>query len=167
MENILNIYLDIDGVLAVWLKGMPLPIVRSDGYCMNLPPTELMYWIRDHVINNRRYRFRTMSAYFDDTTALRDKNIWLDRYLPMIERKDRIFVPCGGPTKAYAVEKHIGRRLDKRDILIDDFSVNLIEWQNAGGTGIKYLNGVNGTKGSWKGPKSSDPEEMFKIIAMI
>ena len=41
--------------------------------------------------------------------------------------------------------------INKNWILIDDFSKNLHRWEAAGGTGIKILNGINATKGTWTG----------------
>ena len=46
-------------------------------------------------------------------------------------------------TKSQTAEKALGRRLTPKDVLYDDFNPNLEEWQEAGGTPIKVLNGIN------------------------
>ncbi|MFR5733170.1 MAG: hypothetical protein ACLUD2_15645 [Clostridium sp.] len=38
------------------------------------------------------------------------------------------------------------------DILIDDHTPNLHRWEAAGGTGIKWLNQVNGNNGCFEAP---------------
>ena len=48
----------------------------------------------------------------------------------------------------------IGHRLTDKDILIDDYNKNLLEWQKAGGTSVKAKNNINhkGLHGElWKG----------------
>lgn len=39
-------------------------------------------------------------------------------------------------------------KLDKNDILIDDFNNNLVEWKKAGGSSYKYVNGLNSAETS-------------------
>lgn len=45
--------------------------------------------------------------------------------------------------KYIKAQEILGRKLNKTDILISDYNNDLIPWENAGGTGIKYLNGQN------------------------
>lgn len=59
------------------------------------------------------------------------------------------FMACASE-KRNAISKIKGMNLSKSDILIDDYNKNLYAWQNAGGTSIKYINGVNSV-GDWPG----------------
>ena len=43
----------------------------------------------------------------------------------------------------------------RRDFLLDDYTKNLLDFNVAGGVGIKLLNNVNESKGSWFGNKVS------------
>lgn len=79
----------------------------------------------------------------DSQYALQEKNEWLDRYLPEIDQTHRIFVPCGSDKK----EGIGGIRSD--DFLLDDYTHNLNEWQPPA-RGIKLLNAINHTRGSWE-----------------
>lgn len=82
--------------------------------------------------------------------AKAEKDWWLDTYLPEVEKSKRLYLDVG-KNKAKEVERIFGERLRKDDVLLDDYSVNLHEWQEAGGTGVKLMNGINGNKGTWKG----------------
>ena len=42
-------------------------------------------------------------------------------------------------------------QLNSNDYLIDDYTKNLIDWKQSGGTGIKFLNGINHTNKTWQG----------------
>ncbi|MEG1993587.1 MAG: 3'-5' exonuclease, partial [Oscillospiraceae bacterium] len=86
----------------------------------------------------------------DSIYAHWEKNNWLDKYLPQIDSSHRIFPFCGDRKSDY-----VGK-LTQSDILIDDYTVNLLDWQNNGGTGIKLLNAINNSKGTWQGIKISE-----------
>lgn len=67
-----------------------------------------------------------------------EKNAWLDRYLPNVPRENRIFTKVGIPKSEY-----IPGGISKTDILLDDYTKNLLEWESDGGTGIKAKNNTN------------------------
>ena len=92
---------------------------------------------------NRRNTGKNRDALFCEA----EKEAWLDRYLPEIDTQHRIFVPCGSPKSAFVPEG-----IKKSDVLLDDYSQNLHEWK---GKGIKLMNGINGTRGSWQGARIS------------
>lgn len=52
-------------------------------------------------------------------------------------------MPCGEDKKAYV-------DLKEGDLLLDDYTKNLIDWEPPG-TGVKLLNGINHTNESWRG----------------
>ena len=56
------------------------------------------------------------------------------------------FIPYGADKSEY-----LPRERWTRNILLDDYTQNLREWQRSGNIGVKYLNGINGTNGTWKG----------------
>ena len=66
--------------------------------------------------------------------------------MPEISRDRRIFVPYGTDKGEYL--KSIGFNPNGSDILLDDFTPNLRTWH---GVGVKLLNGINGTHGTWTG----------------
>ena len=80
--------------------------------------------------------------------SVREKNDWLDRYLPEIDAAHRLFPLCG-TNKADAVPDFCAD-----DVLFDDHSPNLERWIQSGGRGVKILNEINGVSGSFrKGPR--------------
>ena len=159
------IWVDMDGVLARFYTGMSKEILCEKGYFASLPPQpKVVRAVRNLWVNHPTF---VLSAYLADSAyALEEKEKWLKRYLPGVHG---IFLPCG-TSKAAAVEKIMGRSLRREDILIDDFSRNLFDFSIRGGTAVKLLNGINGTKGTWKGRKTTADsmfEDVEKIIANI
>jgi|GEM_PF-3137023 len=100
-----------------------------------------------------------LSSYYTDTRALLEKKKWLDKYLPGISSSHCLFVPYG-INKAEFVETMLHRKLGKMDILVDDHTPNLTRWETAGGTGVKWLNGINGKNGRFEGIRVGRVEEL-------
>lgn len=137
-----RIYVDMDGVLATWNPDKSLEEVAMPGYYRDLPPMEEVVNAVKNIVASNNYDVFILSSVLHNK-AIEDKNFWLDTYLPEISLENRIFVPYGE-----VKSDHIPHPHRNSDILIDDFSKNLREWH---GIGIKLLNGINGTKGTWKG----------------
>lgn len=148
-----RLFVDMDGTLAEWQEGTPLEEVCAPGYFAQLPPNENMtkamirFW--EYSRKNDIEVF-ILSAVFDDGHSIRDKNAWLDQYVPFIDVEHRIFVSCEEPKTAY-INEHLGG-MSKSDILIDDYSKNIKEWIAGGGKAIKMFNRVNGRSGAYFGP---------------
>lgn len=86
----------------------------------------------------------------------RDKRAWCDRVIrPQMEVRDVVVTQW---RKEDAIAMSLGRDINRLDVLIDDFNSNLSGWEHAGGTAIKWLNGVNNVS-SWQGA-SLDPKYM-------
>lgn len=145
------IYVDLDGTAAEWRSAASLSDLYQKGYFATLRPTEVASFI-NKLVKNDEAEFFTLSAYILDSPAYEDKNWWIDKHMPNIDKQHRIFVPTGVNKAAFVMEA-FRRPLTENDILVDDYSVNLIEWQKAGGKAIKWLNGINGINGTFKGPR--------------
>lgn len=93
----------------------------------------------------------------DQEVYIEDKGQWLMDHIlepkpPAIMRdyaaftfdydRDFLFARCP-TTKPDVAERRLNRKLLPTDILIDDFNDNLEQWKAAGGTAVKYLNGIN------------------------
>ena len=139
-----RLFVDIDGTLAVFKPVDTLETLYEKGYFLNLAPHEnVVAAVKEIVTNHPEIEVNILSAYLTDSQyALQEKNEWLDRYLPEIDQTHRIFVPCGSDKK----EGIGGIRSD--DFLLDDYTHNLNEWQPPA-RGIKLLNAINHTRGSW------------------
>ena len=58
---------------------------------------------------------------------------------------------AGECSKVSFVETLFDCHVDDSFVLLDDYSINLHEWERGNGRGIKLRNGVNGTTGTWVG----------------
>ena len=108
------------------------------------------------------YNVSILSAVYQDDHSAADKKTWLMKI--GLEDLETIFVPYGQPKQNYIDQTFTS-------ILIDDYSKNLEEWilsENC--FGIKYLNGINATKGQWNGFMISgrmNPQAMYTTIKGI
>ena len=140
-----RIFVDMDGTLAKW-NNVALDNLYKQYYYKNLEPNINLLSNIKKMIERRQDIFILSSFLNDSKYALDEKNQWLDFYLPEIKQDKRIFVKYGDNKSDY-----IPNGINQNDYLIDDYTKNLLEWDVAGGTGIKYLNGINHTNKTWKG----------------
>lgn len=141
-----RIFIDMDGTLAKWKNVLNADELYEQGYYLNLEPNlKLIEEIKSLIWKGEDIYI--LSSFLDGSKyALDEKNKWLDKYLPELDNERRIFVKYGDNKSDY-----IKLGISNSDYLLDDYTKNLIDWKIAGGTGIKYLNGINHTKGTWKG----------------
>lgn len=161
-----RLFVDMDGTLAVFKKIDELETLYQKGYFLNLKQNENVVAAVRQIINSRiDIEVYILSAYLSDSKyALEEKNAWLDRYLPEIDHKHRIFPPCGVNKREY-----VKGGITPEDYLLDDYTKNLREWDPPG-SAIKLLNGINHTKGTWQGEKihyTTDSQSMAKMIIQI
>lgn len=152
MEGNLRLFVDMDGTLAEFRQVSALEELYERGYFAQLPPQQ-------NVVDAVRLLIHTTplvevfilsSVLFDSRFAMEEKNTWLNKYLPEIDQAHRIFLPCGESKVGY-----VPGRLRESDCLLDDYTKNLEDWSRAGGQGVKLLNGINHTRGSWNGSRLS------------
>lgn len=132
------LYIDMDGVLAVWDKNATMEDTKRPGYFRARACQENMAQaLRE--LSDLRVPIAILSAVYRDGTAAEDKKAWLaDHGLGEIPR---IFVPYGSRKKDFAGP----------GILVDDYTRNLREWAAEGWPAVKFRNQVNGTRGTWTG----------------
>lgn len=140
-----RLFVDMDGTLAVFTPVDELETLYEKGYFLNLKPHEnVVAAIKEIITKHPEVEVNILSAYLSDSKyALEEKNKWLDKYLPEIDSKHRVFVPCGTDKK-----EGIPNGVSKDDFLLDDYTKNLNDWQPPA-RGIKLLNGINHTRGTW------------------
>lgn len=161
-----RIFFDLDGTLATWGKLEYEEQLFEQGYFKNLPPMKESVKQANSLIE-QGYDVYILSKYLEDSKyALNEKKEWVAKYLPQIKPENCIYVK-------YSENKSdcIPHGINRNDFLIDDYSPNLFEFCDAGGQAIKILNGINHTKGTWKGERIEwkDPhfsEKLLKIIDM-
>lgn len=144
-----KLFVDLDGTLAEWRQAASMEDLLQEGYFSSLlPHKSLVKAVRELV--SRGEEVYILSAYLTESKyAENEKRQWCDRWLPFLPAGHVLLVPTTTP-KCECIESIFGK-IDKNDFLLDDYSKNLHEWVAAGGSGIKYVNDVNWTKGTWQG----------------
>lgn len=160
-----RLFVDMDGTLAEFKTVDTLETLYEKDYFLHLKPNENVLGAIKQLIADNDFDVYILSAYLTDSRyALEEKNAWLDKYLPELPREKRLFVPCG-TDKSVAVPGLI--RPD--DYLLDDYTKNLSEWEPPA-RGIKLINGINHTNGTWQGDKiqfTHAPEELSSMISDV
>lgn len=133
-----KIYIDMDGTIARFHdENLYLERMFEKGFFSDLKPFENAVSAVEHLVNDSTAEIFILSATIN-SCSLEEKQKWLDRYLPNIDKEHRIFTSLD-----MSKPKAIGHQLTDKDILIDDYNKNLLEWQKAGGTSIKAKNNIN------------------------
>jgi len=153
-------FIDMDGVLARYdynaydkNKGRKPGIAIYEDpdlhYFRNLKPDPIAINITKNLLKKpgaKTYILTTVAPHIP--WAIDDKKKWLAEHLPEIKPEDIIFAE-NDKAEIVKIMKQIPK-LTKRMFLIDDYKHNLEDWEIAGGTPIKYLNGINSI-GDFKG----------------
>lgn len=144
----MRIFVDMDGTLAKW-NNVEFEQLFEQGYYRNLKPNmDIVNEVNKLISMNKD--IYVLSAYLTESNyAKEEKKLWLKQYLPELKEENQIFVPYG-TNKAEYLKKNYSP-INNSDYLIDDYTNNLLEWKEYGGIGVKYLNGINHTRGTWKG----------------
>ena len=137
-------FIDMDGVLAVYPSKEKAWWEIKGIYELLAPQTQVIKAIKR--MRERRNEVFILSAYNKDFANAKDeKNYWLDKYLPEIDEAHRIFTLVGQKKTDY-----VPNGVQPTDVLLDDYNKNLEAWAEAGGIGVKLLNGLNNRK-TWSG----------------
>lgn len=146
--------LDMDDTLAHFNKEKnALQRFSSEkSFFSNLTPSKLLLHLQIAIITKviDLDNIYIVSASPNEQ-ADKDKAKWLDKYLKALPKENITFTRLGQDKATYFMNKY---HLDNKDlsnyILIDDYTKNLIQWQNKGGKVLKYINEYNNTKQTYK-----------------
>lgn len=166
----MNIYFDMDGVLAKYDRNAYIdkdaPFYQKGVHYFRYLEADTKMVDLYHTLE-KYYNTFIISSVITDPPELciehiRDKIYWLVTY-DIYHDNNALFSITNKPTCAVY---HHQKLLTESDILIDDFNQNLWLWEKNGGTGIKYLNGINDEK-SYSGLKISESMPNEKIYNLI
>lgn len=158
-----RVFFDMDGTLTVW-NNVAFEQLLEKGYFKNSKPQMNVIEAAKELQKSGQVEVFILSAVLDpkeNPYALDEKNEWLDKYLPEIDKEHRIFPPCGEPKTNY-----IEGGIDESDVLIDDYNTNLNVWHPPG-TGVKLLNGINDIHQSWQYSKISRDKSGIELASDI
>ena len=148
------IFFDMDGVLAEWKSVPPEKLNRRFFFLTRRPDFKMIRLLKN--LTEKGEDVRILSAVLN-RYAEKEKRIWLRIF--GINPNRATFVPYGEEKAKYVP---IGK-----NILIDDYSKNLHQWEDAGNVAVKYYNGVNGTNGTWKGKGISRNMSVSQMETLI
>lgn len=144
-----RLFVDLDGTAAEFKRVDTLETLYEKGYFLDLKPIPNVVEAVKRIIEQHPdvEVYSLSSVLTDSRYAVEEKNDWMDKYIPEIDKSHRLFPPCGEKKTDYVIWK-IGQ-IGKNDFLLDDYTPNLKDWEPPG-RGIKMLNGINHTKGTWQ-----------------
>lgn len=157
-----KIFLDMDGTLARF--NVPNALERFEkekGFFANLLAYKGIENINEMVKQGNVYIISASPNMYADM----DKRTWLKRHIPNLKNENIIFCRLG-QNKAKVIEDKLKIKIDKTCFLLDDYTKNLIEWENVGGVGIKRITKCadNSTK-KWKGLELKDLNKLGNVVA--
>lgn len=156
----MRLFVDMDGTLAKW-NNVAFEQLYEEGYYRNLEPNERLLNDIKYLLQKSDYDVYVLSAYLTDSQyALKEKKEWLKEHLPELPEEKQLFVPFG-ESKAEFFKKNNLTPITATDLLLDDYTKNLLDWKEWGGTGIKCLNGINHTNKTWSGEVYSLYEQLY------
>lgn len=155
-----SVYFDIDGTLGKWYadgrgySSIEEIIAPANHYFRNIDPHPFMIELA-HTLQNEGHDVCIISAADKDT--IEDKMEWIHNNLPFISDKNVFFSPIGAD-KADFVKGNA-----EISVLIDDYNVNLNNWE---GQAVKAINTVNSSQKKYPEIDMTIPEtfmEQFRI----
>lgn len=164
LADLTGAVLDSDGNFH--LTAM-LEILKNEQTFINLKPfNNMVDAIRMIIVNHPEIEVKILStAQKDDPPGIpRQKNIWLDKVLPELDKKNRLFV--APEVSKNKILESIGS--DKEVYLIDDYNKNLVEFEEKGGHSIKCRNYYNGQgRGAYGGDFGNVWDKKIKDIDAV
>lgn len=97
-----------------------------------------------------------ISSCVNNDHCKEEKIKWLKKHLPAAMKENVIF-SINGQSKAEVLKNEHNIIISKYDILIDDHSRNISDWETLGGTAIKFKNDFN----------TKDPSKYKYIISNL
>lgn len=163
----INLFLDLDGTLAKFnsKKNALKRFDNEKGFFAKLKPYKYIECINELAVNNN------INIYIISATpneqADQDKMIWIKKYLYNIKKENICFSRIG-ENKAQIIKEKLNITIDKKCLLLDDYTKNLIDWQNNNGLGIKRITSLadNKTK-KWQGLQLKDLRKLKSLLKTI
>lgn len=157
-----RLFLDMDGTVAEFRPLATLEDLLEKGYFLNLKPMENVLSAARQLIKEGDIPVYTLSAALQDNPhAIAEKREWLKQHLPELPEGRQLFCACGQSKREF-IRERLGA--GEYDYLLDDYTKNLMDW---GKGGIKLLNGINHTKGTWQGSRIRADREGSAIAENI
>ena len=163
----INLFLDLDGTLAKF-NSKRNALKRFDnevGFFANLKPYKYIEFVNE-LVTKENVNVYIISATPNEQADL-DKLAWINKHLNNIPKKNICFCRLN-ENKAKVIKDKLNITIDNKCLLLDDYTKNLIEWQNLNGIGIKRITSKadNSTK-KWQGLCLKDLRKLSSLIMSI
>lgn len=162
-----RLFIDMDGTLTEWRILQKNEELEIPGYFYSLKPHINVLNAIKRIIADNEIDVYILSCIIENNSKVspkKEKELWLKKYLPELKKEKYIFVPNGENKVNYVPDGIL-----KNDFLLDDYTHNLMLWA-LHGNGIKLLNNINSSKGTWKGSQinfNNNANEIYNAIKRI
>lgn len=159
------LFVDMDGTIARFYEMKNyLDRMYEPGCFISLNPYTEMVKAIARIIEKKEIRVIFHTAYPDGNPSAADEKLeWIKKVFKL--KKFEYIIVKTPSNKALEAEKYLGRQLTKSDFLIDDYTVNLRNWEKFGGSGIKCVNEIQDKAdvNSYDGPRINAEEDALYI----
>lgn len=163
-------YIDMDGVLVRYqhhaYTGIhPIWLQPGRHYFQHLLPDHTVIGIMSRL-HNTGETVKILTALpqghsISQTEHIPDKKLWIQNHMPWFDINHDFIYTYQNKADILTHTKNPASH-----ILIDDYNINLNAWKKAGGTAVKYLNGIN-TPNTFDGPHISHEMTPDTIIQSL
>ena len=157
----IKIFLDLDGTLARFnVRNALERFDKEEGFFARLKAYKNIEIVNELAKTNNLF----IISASPNEQADKDKMIWIEKYLPNININN-ITICRIGENKAKIIQDKYNITINEQCYLLDDYTKNLIEWENFGGTGIKRLTTVaDNSRKIWQGLVLKHLEELQRVV---
>lgn len=160
-----RLFVDLDGTCAKW-NPVAEEQLYEKGYYRNLEEYPNVVAAVNHIVEaHPEIDVYILSKYLTNSDyALAEKQEWVQEHLPGIDSGHQIFVPIEMDKRDM-----IPNQIRENDFLLDDYTKNFENWQPPA-RGIKLLNGINHTNGTWQHDRISlvrNPKDLAEAIIRV
>lgn len=147
------IYADMDGFLVKYnysgyIGENPLYLQKGMHYFRDLEPDEKAITVLKLLSEQKEHEIKILTQVSNQGLIYMehviDKMEWLKKYAPFIDVETQFIPVVSDKQEILSMLLDPNRPLfTLQHVLIDDWNPNLNGWHNAGGTALKYCNGLN------------------------
>lgn len=166
MEKTINLFVDMDGTIAkFYYKKNYLEKMYEKDYFRTLPPYAIAKQINEFAKQVSCVQVYILSACVESDYCESEKFQWLLENMPNLNPNNFIFTKVG-ESKVDKARARVDNFKDNINILLDDYTLNLEQWQQADMlcVGVKFLNGLNDTTKQWKGMKIKTFKQLESLM---
>ena len=163
----IKLFLDLDGTLAKFnsKKNALERFDKEQGFFASLKPFKNINVINELATSGNVEVFVISAS--PNEVADSDKMIWIKKYLPNIKQTN-VCICRIGTNKAKEIKRQLNIDIDDKCLLLDDYTNNLIDWEQSKGIGIKRLTSIANNKSKrWQGLSIKNLSDLSRIIEQM